>query len=163
MSILGVKTVSCFLAVALLFAHADSSAQQTRVRLSGLSDVNFGSILTTNDSSIAQSVCAYSSSLASAYSVRAIGSQSGSSFALTSINGELPIEIQWAGLPNQSFGEILIPNVSSSTFVSSAIHQKCNRGPSSSATIVFRVLQGDAQAAEAGVYSGTVTFIIAPM
>lgn len=142
---------------------ATTEARQTRVRLSSLQDVQFGPLGSGGDALSAQSVCAYSSTNTSSYTVTALGSGNAGEFELSSLLSTLPYEVLWSDQPNMASGSTLQPGVASPAFYSSATHQRCVNGPSSSATIILRISEEDAGSAAAGTYSGALTLILAPI
>ena len=150
-------------AALLVGAATDVQAQSQKVRLSGLSDVSFGTIGYGGDAISAQSVCAYSSTRSQSYTVTAVGSGRGSDFALSSEQNALSFDLQWSPLPGQMNGDALVPNVNAGPYVSGATHQRCNNGPSTSASLIITIRSADSAAAAAGVYSGSITLLMAPM
>lgn len=157
-----------FLAAILLWGGLGSgfatpaSAANDKARLTGLSDVAFGLIAGTADQSASQSVCAYSSSATSGYSVTAIGSGTSGSFTLSSVTDQLPYEVLWAPSPNQTGGRSLTAGTTTSGFTSVASQQTCNSGSNTSASLTVIIRSATLTAAMAGDYSGTLQITIAP-
>jgi hypothetical protein len=129
------------------------------VRISGLSDVSFGTIGNLGVNQVrTQTVCAHAQ--VGTYSVTASGSGPGNSFRLSSGTRLLPYEVQWAGSAGQTSGTALTANLPSVGFPSDGNHQ-CNRGPTASLIIILRAT--NLQSATAGDYGGTLTLLLAPM
>ena len=148
----------CFLAATVLSAPA--SAQ--RVRITNLSDVDFGLISNLQaDALRSQNVCLYSNSAGELYSVTASGSGTGSSFTLSNGTAALPYEVRWNSQSGQSTGTSLAPNVAVTGQSSAATHQFCNSGPAASASLVVVLRSSELSQAREGSYSGSLTLLIA--
>lgn len=150
------------LAVLSTIAPDGPARAADRARITGLSDVAFGTINGTGDQTASQSLCAYSSSSTNGYSVMASGSGSGGAFALSSGAAQLPYEVLWADSANQTGGTALVANAVQSGHVSVASQQTCNSGPSSSASLTIVIRDATHSAAGAGTYSGSLSLTIAP-
>ena len=150
-------------AALLVGAATDVYAQAQKVRLTGLNDVTFGTVGFGGDAVAAQSVCAFSSTRSKSYTITAFGSAPGSNFALSSGRDDLPFDLQWSPSPGQTSGDALTPNSVAGPYASIARHQRCNNGPPSSASLIVIIRSSDSAAATAGVYSGSVTLLLAPM
>ena len=126
--------------VGLAIATPGSAWCADKVRLTGLSDANFGTINATTDQTISQNVCAYSNSATTGYSVTALGSGGGGSFSLVSGSAQMNFDLLWSDAANQTGGRSLSPGVVESGFTAGTSQQFCNSGPSSTAslTIVIR-------------------------
>lgn len=139
-----------------------SAAAQEQARITGLSDVSFGTIANfTSDQSIAQNVCIYSST--DRYSVTARGSGTGNAFTLASGSNRLAYEVQWASTSGQTSGTALSPNVAltgqtSFTFLGTT----CFFGIFRTASLITILRASTLSTATAGSYSGTLTLVIAP-
>lgn len=157
------KSIQGAVLLGLVCLSGTTQAKQTRVRLSSLQDVQFGVLGTGGDAISSQSICAYSSTNTSAYTVTALGSGAAGKFELNSAISSLPFEISWSDQPNQPFGYVLESGVPSLTFYSDATHQRCVNGPSSTATITLRISEAILSSAAAGTYSGSLTVILAPI
>ena len=133
------------------------------VRITGLSDVAFGTIATLSSDSVrSQSICVFSNSPTNGYNIKATGSGSGGAFTLSSGSNALAYEVQWSPLSGQSSGTTLSPNVALTGQVSSATQHACNSGPASSASLIVILRAAQLSAASAGTYSGTLTLLVAP-
>jgi hypothetical protein len=140
-----------------------ASAQSNNVRITQLSDVAFGSIANLGADSVrTQNVCVFAHTASSGYRVTASGSAPGGAFALSSGASLLDYEVQWNSSAGQSSGLTLSANVSLTGQISTATHQVCNNGPSSSASLIIVLRSAALTNARAGSYSGTLTLLIGP-
>ena len=102
------RSIALFLTMAALPLPA--AAQ--KVRITNLSDVNFGLISNLQaDTRQSQSICLYSQSSGGRYSITATGSGTGSSFLLSNGSSSLPYEIEWSDQSGQTTGTSLTPSV----------------------------------------------------
>jgi hypothetical protein len=144
----------------LVFLHSPASAQ--KVRITNVSDVDFGLLSNLEaDASRSLNFCIFSSSAGAAYSVAASGSGSGSAFTLSNGSSSLAYEVQWSDQSGQSSGAGLTPNVARTGLTSSATHQFCNSGPATSASLIVLLRSTDLSRAREGSYSGSLTLLIA--
>lgn len=148
-------------ALLLVQAAAWSSQAAAKVRLSGLSDVNFGTIANLETDSVqSQSVCLYSQS--NRYSVRADGSGAGGAFVLSGGPSSLAYEVRWSAQAGQTNGTGLSPGAVLSGLTTSAQNQNCSgSGPPTSASLILVLPATALSAAMQGSYSGTLTLIVA--
>lgn len=138
-------------------------AASNNVRISGLTDLTFGTIANLGtDAVLSENVCAYSNSSTSGYRITASGSGTGSAFSLSSGTNQLAYEVQWSASPGQSSGSQLTSSVPLTGQISSATQQVCNAGPASSATLIVVLRSSALSNATAGSYSGTLTLVIGP-
>jgi hypothetical protein len=137
-------------------------ADSNNVRISGLSDVAFGSVGSLADSISSQSICVYANTATRGYHISASGSSSGGAFALASGPDLLSYEVQWSPSPGQSSGTQLSPNVPLTGLVSTATQQTCNSGPAAAASLILIVRSTAASSAAAGSYSGTLSLVVGP-
>lgn len=145
----------------LLLTTAPAAAQQARI--TNLSDVTFGTLSNLAvDTSKSQSVCAYSTGTLKRYHVTATGSGTGGAFTLASSGATLPYEVQWNQSPEQTSGTSLTAGVALTAQTSTATQQTCNSGPATTASLIVLLRAATLTAATAGVYSGTLTIILAP-
>lgn len=142
--------------------HASPARAADKARLTGLSDVSFGLIAGTADQASSQSVCAYSTSVTSGYSVTAVGSGNGGAFTLSTGAATMAYDVLWADTANQTGGTQLVAGTATSGFTSSASQQTCNSGPASSASLSVVIRSATLLSAPAGAYSGTLQVTIAP-
>lgn len=133
-----------------------------KVRIGGLSDVDFGLIANLQaDARRAQNICVYSNGAGNRYSVTAIGSGTGSSFALSNGSNSLAYEVEWSDQSGRTSGTNLAPNVAATGRVSSATQQTCNSGPVASASLIILLRSSALSQAREGSYSGSLTLLVA--
>jgi hypothetical protein len=141
---------------------SSAKAGSDKARLTGLTDVSFGTITSFADQTNSQSVCAYASSNTDQYSVTAVGSGSGGAFSLGSGAARLPYEVMWADAASQTGGTPLAAGSGSGNFASRTNQQTCNSGPPSTASLTIVIRSVMLNKAQAGDYSGTLQITIAP-
>lgn len=148
-----------------LFAAAlagPEAALAQKVRITNLSDVNFGLISNLQaDARRAQNVCLFSNSTGGRYSVTATGSGTGSAFTLTNGANSLAYEVEWSDQSGQTSGTSLSPAVASVGRVSAATQQTCNSGPATSASLIVILRSSALTQAREGSYSGSLTLVVA--
>lgn len=150
----------CACAYPLMVSPAHSASN--KVRISGLGNVAFGTLANiSTDAVSSQSLCLFADTVASRYTVTAIGNGPGGAFALTSGLASLPFEVQWSSTPGQGSGVQLSPNMPLSGQTSSATQQSCNNGPATSASLIVLLRSSALASATAGAYSGTLTLVVA--
>ena len=148
--------------LALLLA-APAGAASNKVRISNLTDVAFGSIANLNvDAVRSESLCLFADTNTNGYNVTATGTGPGGAFQLTSGVQSLAYEVQWSSSSGQTSGAQLSPNVPLTGQISSATHQACSNGPSSSASLVLILRSSALSSASAGTYNGTLTLLVGP-
>ena len=153
-----------FLTFAAVSLGAASPAAADSARISGLADINFGSIVNAVDQTSSQSVivCSYKNNPQNLpYSVTATGSGAASAFELSSGAAILPFEVQWADTAGQAGGTLLQPGTPTAGFANGATGFACpSQGANASLTVTIR--SADIAAAPAGTYTGTLQLLIAP-
>ena len=138
-----------------------SPAFADKVRITQLSDVNFGVVgALQTDTRRSQSVCVYSNGQPGTYSISASGSGSGSAFSLSNGPYLLSYDVEWSSLAGQTSGTSLAPNVALTGQTSAATNQQCSAGPSASASLTMVLRGASLSAAREGNYSGSLTVII---
>ena len=154
--------MSSALLCALLAGFASTPALADKVRISNISDVDFGLISNLQaDSRRSQNICLYSNSTAGAYSILAAGSGAGSTYTLSNGSSTLAYEVEWSDQSGQTSGTSLSPNVAVTGRQSSASHQFCNSGPPTSASLTIVLRGTELSKARAGNYSGSLTLLVA--
>jgi hypothetical protein len=135
-----------------------------RVRISGLSDVNFTSVDPTVNASNAQNVCVWSNTSTRGYTITATGSGAANAFTLANgANPVVPYTVQWAGSSGQTSGTALASGTALTGQTSTATNQDCSAGPVSSASLIVGMGSSTLQGMVAGVtYTGTLTLVVAP-
>lgn len=133
-----------------------------KVRVTNLSDVNFGLISNLQaDARRSQNVCLFSNSTGGRYSITATGSGAGSSFALNDGANLLPYEVEWSDQSGQTNGTSLVPTVTATGRVTAASQQTCNSGPATSASLIVVLRASSLAQAREGDYSGSLTLLVA--
>lgn len=148
------------LAAATLSVPAFS--QSNNVRITELSDVNFGLVSGPTDRRLSQNICVFAHTAADRYAVVASGSGASGSFELNSGLDTLPYEVQWSDSPNQTSGTTLVSGTTSQTFTSTAQHQLCKNGPVATASMTVLLRATEIDRATAGSYAGTLQIMIVP-
>jgi hypothetical protein len=138
-----------------------AGAQSNNVRITGLSDIAFGS-LAGGDVVRSENVCAFSSTSTKGYRVTASGSGASGAFTLANGGATLAYEVQWNKLSGQTSGTNVSPNVALTGQTSAATQQQCNSGPASSASLILIIRDASVAAAAGGNYSGTLTLLLGP-
>lgn len=147
----------------LLLCGSPAFAASNNVRITGLTDVAFGTVASLSSDAIqSQSVCLYANTASSGYNVRASGTGAGGAFTLSSGSNSLPFEVQWNSAAGQSSGAQLSENVALSGQISSATQQTCNSGPAASASLIVILRSAALSSASAGAYNGSLTLVIGP-
>ncbi len=149
------------LALFIALIGGPNPASAEKVRITNLSDVNFG--LLTNlqaDSRRAQNICLFSNSAGGAYSVAASGSGPGASFTLSNGSHSLAYEVEWSNQSGQSNGSGVTPTAPLTGRTSSATHQFCNSGPATSASLIIVLRSTQLAQAREGNYTGSLTLLI---
>ena len=147
----------------LLSASYPAVAQDRFVRVTGLSDVNFG--LITNfgvDARRSQSLCLFSGRPGLGYNVRAFGSGLGGVFTLASGSDKLKYDVQWNMNAGQTSGTQLTPNATLTGLISNAAQQTCSNGPPTSASLILIIRATELTGAAGGNFSGTLNLVIGP-
>ncbi|MFN7024894.1 MAG: hypothetical protein ACK4QP_10300 [Pseudorhizobium sp.] len=136
----------------------------SRVRISGLTDIDFTNQDPATAASSAQNVCVWSNTATKAYTITATGSGAGSAFTLSNGSAAVSYEVQWAGISGAMAGTTLTAGSASSSFSSTATNQNCASGPSASASLIVGLGTGALSAMNAGAnYTGTLTLLVTPL
>jgi hypothetical protein len=135
-----------------------------RVRISGLSDVDFSNVDPSAAAVDAQSVCVWSNTSTRGYSITATGSGTANAFTLTDGSAPaVPYTVEWAGSSGQTSGITLAAGSALTGQTSTAISSDCTAGPAASASLVVSIGSPTLQSMTAGVtYAGTLTLVVAP-
>ena len=140
-----------------------SASVPNRVRLSGLTNVDFANQDPAVAATKAQNVCVWSNTATRGYTVTATGSGSGNAFTLTDGSATVPYSVQWAPASDQTSGSPLLSGAASSALTSTATQHSCTSGPSSSASLIVGIGTTDLSTMSAGSsYSGTLTLLVTP-
>jgi hypothetical protein len=144
-------------------AASPAVAASNKVRITGLSDVNFGNVSNLSADAVqSQSMCLFSDTVTSGYNVTASGSGLGGAFELASGSQRMAYEVQWNGSANRTSGSQLFPNVPLIGQTSAATQQTCNNGPATNASLIILLRSAALSQAMAGSYSGTLTLLVGP-
>ena len=142
-------------------AHA-----QLQSRVTGLADVNYGTINAFVDQTNNQNVCVHSSFyffiplVARPYTVRATGSGDGGAFTLASGGRTLPYQVRWADAANQTTGTLLTAGVNATGFGNASNNQTCSGGEN--ASLIITITGNALTTATAGSYTGNLSITIVP-
>ena len=153
------------LALTATLACAGPAAAASNVRITGLTNLSFNTVADlTSDTSLAEDVCAFSSSPTNGYRVTATGSGTGGAFTLSPVSGSdtLAYEVQWKAQAGQASGSQLTAGSPLTGQISSATQQQCNNGPATSASLIVILRAAALSSVTAGSYSGSLTLLIAP-
>jgi hypothetical protein len=154
-------SVLLLLAAAVLATGTPARGQQVRIRQ--FNDFVFGTLGSAPvDTSLADSICIYSTAVGGRYTVTARGSGNNGAFTLASGSSTLPYEVQWASAANQSSGSALSPNVAFATTTTNQTNANCNQPASLTASLIVMLRASAEQSVQAGSYSGTLTLLVAP-
>jgi spore coat protein U-like protein len=146
----------------LLFTLTIATPVTAKVRISSLSDVNFGTISNlTIDAVQAQSICIYSNGLSNGYSIRADGSGAGGAFTLSNGVTSMAYTVRWHNQAGQSNGTILTTGALLGAQTTTAQNQLCSSGAPTTASLIVTLPATSLSSAGAGNYSGTLTLIVA--
>jgi hypothetical protein len=140
-------------------------ARADRVRISDLSDVNFGTIDPSVDAHLSQDVCIFSDDFQHEYSVTAYGMGFGFGFIMVGRPGFVPLdyEVEWNDHPGRDNGTRLFPGNDARGFETNGGDQSCGGGVFENASLII-VLRSSAlsRCVNDAVYSGVLVLTIAP-
>lgn len=140
-----------------------SASIPNRVRISGLSDVAFTNVDPSVDASNAQNVCVWSNTATKGYRLTATGSGAANAFSLANAGLTVPYSVEWSTSSGQTSGTALTSGSALTGLTSVATNSNCASGPSSSASLVVKILSADLQGMSAAAsYTGTLTLLVAP-
>ena len=136
-----------------------------RVRVSGLSDVAFGTITNFGADYVRnQDVClfAHSPPPPHTYRITVSGSGSGGALNLNSGSNTLPYEVQWSDTAGQTSGTQLLANVPLTNQGTGASNDDCSNGPAATASLIIILRSAAVAGSISGSYSGSLTLLVAP-
>lgn len=141
-----------------------NAAVPGRVQITGLADVDFGTVDPTANASDAQSVCVWSNTSGRKYNVTATGDGGvgGTDFSLSDGTDVLPYTVEWASASAATSGSLLTSGSALAGLSSAAVNPSCSAGANKSASLIVKMASTDLVAAVAGSYSGTLTLVVAP-
>jgi len=150
-------------ALGLALASTPAFAASNKVRVTNLSDLNFGLIANLSTDAIrAESVCLFAATDTNGYNITASGTGPAGDFELASGSTSLSYEVEWSSSAGQLSGAQLQPNVPLTGQVSVAGQQTCNNGPATSASLVIILRSAALSSATAGTYNGILTLVVGP-
>jgi len=151
-------------AICAVQPSAAFAASNNEVRISGLSDLAFGSITNLNaDNVLSESLCLYAKAKPTdLYRITATGSGAGGSFSLNSGSATLAYDVQWSASPNQASGIQLAANQPLTAQPNGASDSGCTSGSPTTASLIVILRSSALAAATSGTYSGTLTLLVAP-
>jgi len=151
------------LALSFLALGAPATAASNKVRITSLSDLNFGALANlAADAVQSESLCLFADTNTNGYNITATGTGPGGAFQLSSGASAMAYEVQWSSSAGQNSGSALAPNVPLSGQVSTATQQACSNGPASSASLIVVLRAATLSSASAGTYSGVLTLLVGP-
>ena len=161
-----------FLAVCVLLTGATQPALAAApaVRITKLVNVSLLSIDVAADAISSQNICIFrnagSGGVPGGYIVTASGSGPSSAFSLAapSIIPLMPYSVLWNDSIGQTTGTALTATVANAGHITTqTASSTCASAPTSTASLIIKVLASDLQAAVGGAtYTGTLTLLIAP-
>lgn len=154
------RAVGLAVLVGIATVHAPASAQSGKVRISGLTDVSYGTINNLqSDSRRNQSICV--SATDGQYTVTASGTGPGGALELSSGVSSLPYTVEWNAAPGQSFGEDLPANSVVMGQSTPERQQDCKSRGLQTASVIVVLRGAELSRAIQGAYSGTLSLLIA--
>jgi hypothetical protein len=140
-----------------------SASVPSRARISGLSDVAFPNQDPSTAASDAQNVCVWSNTATKGYTIEASGSGAANAFTLANGALTVPYSVEWNASSGQTSGTALTAATPSAGLVSTATHQTCATGPTSSASLIVGISTADLGTMQAATnYTGTLTLLVTP-
>jgi hypothetical protein len=143
-----------------------ATADAPGARISGLSDVAFGTISNfSSDLVVSQDVCVFAKGLDDGYRITATGSGSSGAFQLASGSDTLPYEVQWSGTSGQSNGSQLLANqplTGLHTGGGPGAKDDCSKGPAATASLILILRSTAVGTAISGTYGGSLTLLVTP-
>lgn len=158
----GLRPLAAFACLALVPAQAFGASGN--VQITGLSDVNFGTIANLSvDDVNAQSICVFSDTATKGYQITATGSGSSGAFTLSASGGRrLAYDVQWNQQSGQSSGTQLTSKSTLTGQVTTATAATCSSAPSKTASLIVIERASVLSSAPAASYSGNLTLLIGP-
>jgi hypothetical protein len=148
--------------VVALGGHAPALAQANKVRISGLTDVAYGTIINLQaDSRRSQSICVSANSANGLYSVTASGTGPGGALELSNGFSALPYSVEWSPTAGQSAGSDLPANTALVSQYSDEKQSDCKPRGLPTASLVVILRGTELAKAIQGSYSGTLSILIA--
>lgn len=137
----------------------------SRVQITGLTDIAFGSVEPNVQAVSSQSNCVWSNTATKGYTITASGSGTAGAFTLAS--GSLtPIAyaVQWNQSTGQTSGTALTAATASSGFVSTATLPTCLTSPTTTSSLIVTIAPAQLEnMASLTTYTGTLTLLVSPV
>jgi hypothetical protein len=133
-----------------------------RVQISGLTDLDFGTVDPASAASKTEDLCVWSNTSGRAYQVTATGSGASNAFTLSDGTNTLPYSVEWADAAGQTSGDPLTSGTALTGQASTATNPTCSAGDATTASLIVNMTAANLQAAVASTYNGTLTLVVAP-
>jgi hypothetical protein len=163
----GSPLIAAAVVAALAVAAAPTQAlAQAQSRVTGLTDVSYGTLNSFTDQTNSQNVCVHSAfyifgfPIRRDYTVRATGNGTGGAFTLASGSRTLPYQVRWADAANQTTGTQLTAGVNATGFGNASNNQTCTGGEN--ASLIVTITGASLTTATAGSYTGVLSITIVP-
>ena len=136
----------------------------SRVQITGLTDLSFGTLDPTTAASSTENVCVWSNTSTKGYNIKATcdGGGTGNTFKLASGSNTMDYTVEWAGTSGAGTGQALTTNVAKTGFTSNATTPNCSSSTSATLFVKFSTAQMQAAVASATAYTGALTLLVAP-
>lgn len=158
-----VASLALLCSSSMLLLSSAAQAASNKVRVTNLTDVNFGMIANLGSDAIqGQSLCLFADTTTNGYTVTATGAGPGGAFQLASGLSSMPYEVEWSDTSGRSSGVQLDANVPLTGQTSAASQQTCNNGPATTASLIVVLRSTALSSATAGSYNGTLTLVVGP-
>lgn len=137
----------------------------SRVQITGLTDVAFGSVEPNAQAVSSQSNCVWSNTATKGYTITASGSGTAGAFTLTSgVLAPVSYAVQWNQATGQSSGTALTAATASTGFVSTATVPTCLTSPTTTSSLIVTIAPTQlATMASLTTYTGTLTLLVSPV
>jgi hypothetical protein len=141
-----------------------SASVPSRARITGLADVAFTNQDPGTAASNAQNVCVWSNTATKGYTITATGDGGGgNAFTLSNGSTTVPYTIEWNASSGQPSGTALSTGTASAALTTTATHQTCSSGVSSTSSLVVRIGTAELGTMSAGTsYTGVLTLVVTP-
>ena len=131
-------------------------------KISGISDLSFGSYSGSGTAAQNDNVCVYTNNASGNYKVTAKGSGTALAFTLTNSVQIVPYTVRWNNISGTS-GNIALTTNSQSGTLSGANTSSQNCAGGSNSNFQVLITQGSLMSVPAGTYSGILTLVIDPV
>lgn len=131
------------------------------VRISGMADLNFGTVSGTSDAVLDQDVCVWTNVAAGEYKVNAHGDGAANAFTVSNGVGTMAYTVRWNDTVGTSGNVALAAGVLSGV-QSNASTTSTTCGGGASANYQVRFTQAVLSSVRPGTYTGVLTVVISP-